>query len=260
MFNHTEYAPHYSTLQATPSKGLPPELEQSEKSQSFNARCEALQHSLLGAGQRPPLDVPLFTALVDADGSFLTLSLPDNGGRCVPVFSTPFRAADYIRTLFNRGPRLQYLCSSSLQFVPMLRDLEEAGVGWVALDRCPRCSVFTTIGSSSIKSPDDAVVIWAINMSRQLERAKLYFAYALESARAGRLELARDVAIEAVGHVTMEDPRLHLFLGQIAIGLGDGRLLEEAKAFLEFFSLELWRRKLDEVEESGVPDFAGPMM
>ena len=70
--------------------------------------------------------------------------------------------------------------------------------------------------------------------------------------------LARDVALEAVGHVTMEDPRLRLLLGQVAIRLGDRRLLGEAKAFLDFFNFEPWRRKLGEVEESGVLDFAGP--
>ena len=92
----------------------------------------------------------------------------------------------------------------------------------------------------------------------ELARAELYFTHALESARAGLLELARDVALEAVGHVTMEDPRLLLLLGQVAIRLGDRRLLGEAKAFLDFFNFEPWRRKLGEVEESGVLDFAGP--
>jgi hypothetical protein len=58
----------------------------------------------------------------------------------------------------------------------------------------------------------------------------------------------------------MEDPRLLLLLllGQVAIRLGDRRLLGEAKAFLDFFNFEPWRRKLGEVEESGVLDFAGP--
>jgi hypothetical protein len=117
---------------------------------------------------------------------------------------------------------------------------------------------FNTIKSNSIKAPDDAVTIWAITKAIELARAELYFSHALEWARAGRLEVARDVSLEAVAHVTVEDPRLHLLLGQVAIGLGDGRLLREAKAFLDFFRHESWRCKLDYAEESGVPDFAGP--
>lgn len=116
----------------------------------------------------------------------------------------------------------------------------------------------TIIDSRSIKVPDDAVRIWAINKSAELARAELYFTHALESGRTGFLDLARDVALEAVGHLTMEDPRLHLLLGQVALGLGDRRLLGEAKAFLDFFNFERWRRKLGQVEESGALDFADP--
>ena len=255
-FKKAEYTPDYSALKAVPSRGIPPELAQKEESQSFSIRREALHYALLNSDQRPLIDGPLFTEIVDGDGGFVTLNLPDNGARCVPAFSTPFRAADYVRTLLNRSPRLKYLSSSPLQFVQMLRDLEGAGLEWMTLDRCPRCSILNIIGGSSIKAPDDAVAIWAITKSTELARAELYHAHALESARGGHLELARDVSLEAVGHVTMEDPRLHLLLGQVAIGLGDKRLLREAKAFLDFFSMESWRRKLDQVEESGAPDFA----
>ena len=73
-------------------------------------------------------------------------------------------------------------------------------------------------------------MIWAITKSTERARAELYFAHALELARGGRLELARDVSLEAVEHVTMEDPRLHLLLGQVAIGVKNERLLMEAKA------------------------------
>jgi len=57
----------------------------------------------------------------------------------------------------------------------------------------------------------------------------------------------------------MEDPRLHLLLGQIAIVRGDGSLLGEAKAFLEFFGMDSWRRKLSQIEKSGGADFAQPL-
>ncbi len=199
--------------------------------------------------------------LVDPDGNFVAVNLPDDDARCIPVFSTPFRAADYYRALLNRGPRLQYLCSNSIQFLQMVRAFEESGIDWITIDRCPRCSnvIIRVIGTTSIKAPDDAVVLWAIHKAGELARAELYLAFAQESARAGKLELARDVAVEAVGHVTMEDPRLHLLLGKIAIVRGDGRLIGEAKAFLEFFGMDSWHRKLSQIEKYGAVDFAQPL-
>src|SRR5215510_9166982 len=257
-FKKTEEVPHYSALKATPTRDLPPEVRDNEESQSFNARSKALEQALLDPVRRPPIEAPLFTELLAKKRDVVTLTLPNGGAQCVPVFSTPFRAADYIRTLLSQSPRAHYLSSSPLQFVHMLRDLEEIGVVRWTLDRCPRCPILTAIDSRSIKAPDDAVRVWAITKSMELARAELYFTHALESARAGFLELARDVALEAVGHVTMEDPRLHLLLGQVAIGLVDRRLLGEAKAFLDFFNFEPWRRKLGQVEESGTLDFADP--
>jgi hypothetical protein len=257
-YKKTEEVPQYSALEATPTRGLPPEVRENEESQSFNARRETLEHALLDPVQRPPIEAPLFTELMAKERGVVTLTLPNDGAQCVPVFSTSFRAADYIRTLLNQGPRAHYLSSSALQFVHMLHDLEEIGIERLTLDRCPCCPTLTIIDSRSIKVPDDAVRIWAIIKSSELARAELYFTHALESARTGFLDLARDVALEAVGHVTMEDPRLHLLLGQVALGLGDRRLLGQAKAFLDFFNFEEWRRKLGQVEESGALDFADP--
>lgn len=256
--NKAEYVPHYSALRETPTRGRPPDLIQQEQSPAFSARCEALQHALLDTEQRPQANIPLFTELIDTDGNFVSLPLPEHRSPCIPVFSTPFRAADYRRTLLKRNPRLQYLCTSPVQFIPMLRDFENAGIEWVALDRCPRCSALSIIGTSSIKGPDNAIEIWAITQAAKLARTELYYTHALASARAGRLELARDVGLEAVGHVTMEDPRLHLLLGQVAIGLGDGVMLKEAKAFLDYFNNASWRVQLDQSEKSKVIDYAGP--
>jgi hypothetical protein len=57
--------------------------------------------------------------------------------------------------------------------------------------------------------------------------------------------------------VTVEDPRLHALLGQIAIGLRDRALLQEAKAFLALLNQDQWERKLDQAAKSGAPDFEG---
>ena len=63
------------------------------------------------------------------------------------------------------------------------------------------------------------------------------------------------MVLETVAHVSLEDPRAHLLLGQIAVALQDQALLREAKAFLQFFQLDSWERRLDEVVRARSPDF-----
>jgi hypothetical protein len=79
--------------------------------------------------------------------------------------------------------------------------------------------------------------------------------HAQASARAGELYNARDVLLETAAHVSFEDPRVHMLLGQVAVALRDRELLHEAKAYLKFFKLSSWEHKLDEVVQSGSPDF-----
>ena len=99
------------------------------------------------------------------------------------------------------------------------------------------------------------LVLWTIHKATELARLELYFAYALKAARTGQLEAARDVALEAVGHVTLEDPRAHLLLGELAVMLHDRPLLQEARTFLRFLKHERWEQKLAMVAESGQARF-----
>ena len=52
-----------------------------------------------------------------------------------------------------------------------------------------------------------------------------------------------------MGHVSLEDPRANFLLGQLAVALRDRKLLEESKAFLQFFVF------LGQFLESGIPLF-----
>jgi hypothetical protein len=248
--------PQYSALQSIPSRGLPGELTKEETSDFFSTKRESVQRDLLEPARRPPNDAPLFVELLSGDGCVAAVNLPDQSGQCLAIFSTPVRAADYARTLLAAGPPVRYLSTSPQQAVGMLRDCEEMGIRSFALDRCPRCSVFTAIQCTSVKTADDAVSIWAICKATEFSRANLYWAYALCAARAGRLDVARDVALETVGHVTLEDPRLHLLLGQIGVALGDRTLLREAGEFLAFLKAEAWLRKLEQTARTGSSNFA----
>lgn len=132
----------------------------------------------------------------------------------------------------------------------MLSDLAGTAVEAITIDRCPRCAVFTSFASEQLRSAADLITVWAITKATERARADLYLSYAVNSARAGALERARDVALEAIGHVSLEDPRFHLLLGQIGLALGDPSLLREARAYLRFFKLVPWELKLYQDESS----------
>jgi hypothetical protein len=251
-----EKMPEYAAIRRTPTRGLPPEVAEGEASQAFNAQCEAIKRSLREPPRRPQLESPLFVELLAASqAGVVTMTLPESGSPCLPIFSTPFRTADYIRTLLARGPAVKFLSSSPLDLVVMLRDLKEVGIERFALDRCPRCRIFTAIESASVTTADDAINCWSIWKATELARLDLYLSHARTYARAGKLESARDLTLETVAHVSFEDPRAHLLLGQIAIVLQDRTMLREAKAFLQFFTLNSWERRLDEDIRSSSPDF-----
>jgi hypothetical protein len=249
--------PAYSRVRLIPTRGLPAELAEKEESGEHLARREAIARSLRDPSRRPPLDSPLFVALLSAqEAGVLTINLPQKGASCLPIFSSPIRAADYVGTLLASGPSVKYLSSSPRQLVDMLRDLRGSGIEQFTLDRCPRCDIFTTFGSASVTTAERALDSWSIFKAGELARLDLYLSHAWVSARAGQLDVARDVALETVAHVSLEDPRAHLLLGQIAVALRDHELLREAKSFLQFLKLGPWERKLDEAVRSGSPSFA----
>ena len=251
--------PEYSRLRTTLSRPLPRDLVTQEQGEAFDLRRKDIQNELRGRPYWPPEDQPLFTTLlVPSQGGMLTIVLPDRPAPCLPVFSTPFKAADYRQVLVSSRTSVQYLSSTPLECQRMLSDLLGTGVETFALDRCPRCGVFSVIGSRSLRHASDLLQVWCIHKSTEVARTDLYFGYALGAARDGALEVAREVALETVGHVSVEDPRSHLLLGQLAVALQDRSLLAEAKAFLRFLKLGPWEQKLADVEGSASPDFRGP--
>jgi hypothetical protein len=252
----SEELPEYSALRSIPNRGLPSELTETEAGEAFVARQTALIGELCASPQRPEDDKPLLTALTNAEGTgFITMTFPDGNQRCVPIFSAPWRAADYRRVLLSHSPSVSDCLLTPAGCVRLLRDLRTIGIEMFAIDRCPRCTIFTWFGSTEMKTPGDVVPIWAIQKASELLRAGLYLTYALGLARRGRLEAARDVALETVGHVTMENPHTHFLLGQLAVGLRDRTLLREAKMFLRVFGFQQWEAKLDRVVKSGSPDY-----
>jgi hypothetical protein len=251
--------PGYSGLRSIPLSEIAPDLEEEERSQAYTSQRNEIESALLAPPRRPSEDSPLFTTLVATDKpSVITINLPDRDEKCVPIFSTSVRAADYVDVCLSKGPNVRYLVSSSVGLLGLLGDLRTAGIQIMALDRCPRCSMFTSINTTSLKNADDLIKWWSIVKATEFARLDLYMSYALRKAQSGLFEIARQVAFETVVHVSPEDPRPHLLLGQLAAIAGDRSTFGEVKAFLRFLKLDAWERKLDEDARSGSRTFEGP--
>ena len=261
MFNrwfgkkNTGQIPMYSDLRQRPTRPLPAALLEREQHPDERTQREEIQQQISEQLQRSDPDQPILSELLSAEGGVVTIPLPEKGVHCLPVFSSPYRAADYVQTLMAAGPRIQYPASSAAQFLRMLRDLERAGINSVAVDRCPRCEVFVSVRTNSIREVKDVHSVLAIAVAMNLHRANLYFEYALEQARKGLPAEAREVALETAGHTTFEDPRPHLLLGLPAIKQKDRKLLQEAKAFLAFLNSRQELESLTQMEKNGVEDF-----
>ena len=247
--------PQYSGARELPSRGIRSDLSEHESNEAFNARCDSIQRWLCEPPRSPQVDSPLFVEIL-TDNSRSVLAIDrTTGSRCMPVFSSSFRAAEYVRTLLASGPPVAYLSSSPLDLVAMFRDLRQVGIDEFTLDRCPRCEAFCAISTAEVITTEDVIKCWSIFKSIELARLEQFLNYAQAAARGQQFYTARDVLLEAAAHVTVEDPRLHLSLGQVAVALYDSQLLHEAKTFLRFFELKSWERRLDQIAQSRCSDY-----
>jgi serine/threonine protein kinase len=237
--------PGYARLNATPSRQLPADLQHQEHEAAFHERRDAIQALLLDPLHRPPEDVPLFTTIWQTPTAFVTMTLPE-GGLGLPVFSSPIRAVDYQTVQLNAATPNRFMLSTAAQLFEMLLGIRRLSIADLALDRCPRCQVFTAFACESVKAPSDLIAVWALAKAFQGARLELYLHYAGEAIRSGRLDVAREVLLETVGHVTPEDPRPHMLLGHLALRLGDAVLLREAQAFLRFLHRDEDAQRLEQ--------------
>jgi hypothetical protein len=242
----------YSLLRAVPSRGLPQELADREASEDYREWRDRIESELVA--QTCDEDKPNFLTFLKSGDGLLQMCLPEKGG-CLLAFSTPLRAADYASVVAPKQA-FDYFCSSPKQAVLVIKEFREhAGVGCIALDRCPRCAVFVTVEASNLDSAANVMRVRNISKATEIARAGLYQEFARSAARRGELVRARDVALEVVGHVTAEDPRSHLLLGKLAMQLHDKQLLREAKDFLAVLKQNSAIEELENSEKTGVLDF-----
>jgi len=242
LFSKKPDFPSYSLLEAEPCRGLPQDLDAQEKSDDFHQRCNRIESEL--CAQATDESTPGFaTFLKEGDGLLQFLS-PELKGGCLLAFSSALRAADYARVQVP-DKKFSYFCSSPAQAVAGIAQFREREtIRHVALDRCPRCNVFMAVDASRLNSAANLIRVWKIAKSIEIARCNLYLDYARAAAAAGQFLVARDVALELVGHVTAEDPRPHMLLGTLAPRLRDKKLHREARRYLEFLHQDAWVAEL----------------
>jgi len=242
--------PTYTALERVRLGKVRRDFSDLENSPEIDRLRTEFESELLSLPRRPAEDEPLLTSLLVAPSGFFTVTLPDSKP-CLLTFSTPLRACEYAR-IHAGSLQFKYLGSSPREFVQMLGDLTRHGnIQSFALDVCPHCLTFPVLNTSSVLSPTDVLKIWAIHKSGELARESVYFSRAREAAKRGDLQEAKQTVLEAIQHVTMDSPRLHLLLGKIALSLKEKETIREAKAFLEFLNAKQPFRELLASEETG---------
>ena len=88
--------PQYSEIRDVPSGRIPSDLSNLEMGDEFGIQRAHVEKWLGEPPRVPTIEDPLFTELItlNEDG-FLTITLPKSDDRVLPLFSTPYRAADY---------------------------------------------------------------------------------------------------------------------------------------------------------------------
>jgi hypothetical protein len=143
--SNNQTMPEYSGARGIPSRGVPSPSSEQEAKEAFSARCDSIQRWLCETPRCPPVEIALFVEILTDDSRSVVTIERTKGSHCMPVFSSPFRAADYVRTLLESGSPVSYLSSSPLELLAMFRDLRQVGIDEFTLDRCPLCEEFCTI-------------------------------------------------------------------------------------------------------------------
>lgn len=163
--------------------------------------------------------------------------------------------ADYAQLLLG-GIELAEVRFTAEEFVESMRTLETGGIQQFTLDRCPRCWNFAVASTKSIQTVDDAITHWSFVKAVEFARADYYFDLAERMLASGNCTGARDLALQAVLHVTLEDPRFHLLLIEAGRQLNDQTLVDEARLTLKQMQLPLSGDHMGQAIAFGLIDYA----
>jgi hypothetical protein len=244
--------PMYARLLSTPTRRMPADLLERERGPEHARHREWLLAHWQERPVPPEEAIVLFT-LVSGPRGFVAMPLPD-GARAALYFTSPMRAMDYRECVDLQGDGAKFMSLTLSGFLKMLRDIDRMGVRHLILDRCPRCHISVVITAASIQDTSAAWRMIGIQWANALARQRTFTEYARETARSGLWDVARDVALEAVGHVNLESEELHLLIGNIGVATSDSILAGEALNFLRVLRADAEAGLLQRAIESGRAD------
>ena len=181
----------YSYLRAVPSGRCLSTSRRKSRARTSGSRRMGIEEDLRRRHQDLQADTPHFTTLVDPGGQgVVTIPMPDGDSQCLPVFSTPVPRC----RLQGGAPRCRPACAVPCHQRPRQlsglasRCARGRASTAVTLDRCPQVldlhghghpfSQHSCRSTCSVGHPQGQL---------RLARLELYLAYALKSARIGRM-------------------------------------------------------------------------
>lgn len=249
--------PHYTRFSDVVELELPSQVETWEASEDFANTCESIARALIASGKRKGSGHPFFiSALLPKNQGIASVQTRDGAmRRCAVFFSSATRLADYAQLLLG-GIELAEVQFTAEEFVESMRTLESGGIQQFTLDRCPRCWNFAVASTRSIRTTDDAIAHWSFVKAVEYARADYYYQLAERMLSSGDCKGARDLALQAVLHVTLEDPRFHLLLVEAGQRMNDKTLIDEARLTLKQLNVPAKGDLLRQASAFGLTDYA----
>jgi hypothetical protein len=193
---------------------------------------------ILKSGQVPP-----WVFICGVSGGILTFQ-PGTGKKPVMLlFTTPYAAQDYIRATKATAEVRQLKFDSLPGIAP----------GWIAagadtfvLNRCPRCTVMTTVGTHVMKEMDKLLEVWAICRATKLYQGEIKVREFMQFQNTSRPR-ARAVLEQIRDHIDCGIPYLHELIAFYARLDQDQAAMTEAVERLKEFGPQFanWESKWD---------------
>lgn len=183
----------------------------------------------LRQGVRPgSSDAAFWLAVMPDSGGMRPLTRVVPGGYCVLIFTSPFKANEYIQRADDLPASMRMVAWNAARCATELRELRAQQITSFTLDPAI-CA--EQLAMREIKpSLDEAALLklWESFRGLSLNVGRKHYTRLLETVRAGEYQRAAPDIEDALQCVIPEEPRFSLLLGACGVGLGDSSVVDRA--------------------------------